>query len=182
MGSEATMLLTTTNSPYKFVWLFLATLQLEMLAGLRPCVKPFCSQSAMLFRPALSLFFCNVPFILTVWNIKYITNCCYYFSVLQMYFHLRAQWIGSCDGSSACWILQGFSSIPKFNLHEVYKPPKHWGHFWCLHLKKDKVDTEKVHRQATAMIKGTEELLYQEKLQSPRVFSLKRRSLTGDMI
>lgn len=39
---------------------------------------------------------------------------------------------------------------------------------------------EKVHTQATAMLKGTEELLYQEGLESTWVFSLK--SLMGNMI
>lgn len=43
---------------------------------------------------------------------------------------------------------------------------EHWGHFWFLHLK-DKVHMEKVHTQATAMLNGTEELLYQEGLESP---------------
>lgn len=47
---------------------------------------------------------------------------------------------------------------------------------------KDEVETEKVHRQATAMIKGTKELLYQGWLKRLGVFSLKKEKSDGGTI
>lgn len=53
-----------------------------------------------------------------------------------------------------------------FQVQAAQRHPEHWGHFWFLHLK-DKADIEKVHIPATAMFKGTDELLYQERTGSP---------------
>lgn len=136
-------------------------------------------RSAVLFWPTLPLFCWDVPWIFIVLNIKYKIICN---SVLQTYFPSLCPvnfQTGIYNSSCVQWILQVHDSI--FQVQSAQRLPEHCRHFLFLHLE-NKVDTEKANKQATAVFKGTGELLYQERLESPQVFSLKRVSLMENMI
>lgn len=55
-----------------------------------------------------------------------------------------------------------------------------YAQIWSLHLLKE-IELEKVQRWATRMISSVEGLPYEKKLTKPKLFSVERRCLRGDI-
>ena len=84
-------------------------------------------------------------------------------------------------------IRRTFTNINKdiFNrLYKVYVRPilEYCQQIWSPHLQKDIDEIEKVQRRATKLVKGLENLEYEERLEELKLFRLSDRRRRGDMI
>lgn len=58
---------------------------------------------------------------------------------------------------------------------------EYFSQFWALHFKKDVNQLERIQMRGTRMIKGPENVMYEERTKELGLFRLERNSVRGDM-